>query len=136
MSHGFKQAHSRSRTTLRTTCDHRLITWCDHRLLHWIPLLLLAVFLTHCTSQETRPVDRIPVYGNEAAAEANRQGIEPLVADYESYYEEYSDLIRPVLSPEQALETFQLEEGFRIELVRSEEHTSELQSRGHLVCRL
>src|SRR5690625_1819563 len=120
MSHGFKQAHSRSRTALRTTCDHRLITWCDHRLLHWIPLLLLAVFLTHCTSQETRPVDRIPVYGNEAAAEANRQGIEPLVADYESYYKEYSDLIRPVLSPEQALETFQLEEGFRIELVAHE----------------
>src|SRR5690625_5960668 len=112
MSHGFKQAHSRSRTTLRTTCDHRL--------LHWIPLLLLAVFLTHCTSQETRPVDRIPVYGNEAAAEANRQGIEQLVADYESYYEEYSDLIRPDLSPEQALETFQLEGGFRIEQVAHE----------------
>src|SRR5690625_5962050 len=112
MSHGFKQAHSRSRTTLRTTCDHRL--------LHWIPLLLLAVFLTHCTSQETRPVDRIPVYGNEAAAEANRQGIEPLVADYESYYKEYSDLIRPVLSPEQARETFQLAEGCRLELVARE----------------
>src|SRR5690625_6775242 len=45
----------------------------------------------------------------------------------------------PHYSPYKVAENFRILEAFhpnRIDLGRSEEHTSELQSRGHLVCRL
>lgn len=63
---------------------------------------------------DTKP--NVPIYANESLAKADS-----LPNDRGSLnYEQYANLKIPPLAPQKALETFQLEDGFRIELVAHE----------------
>src|SRR5690625_5422146 len=93
-------------------------------------------------------VDELPMFINYFRRDLKLVGVRPLSTHYfELYPRELQDLriqVKPGLVPPyyadlpSGLEEIQESEKRYLEayLERSEEHTSELQSRGHLVCRL
>lgn len=87
----------------------------------WIVLLamlggLLAWFLYGNEDVGNTPLATDLIFANAAAAEAYASRTDAETPDYR----QYADLIIPPLPPEKALETFDLEDGFRIEIVAHE----------------
>lgn len=79
--------------------------------------LLLTVFLVEaCSESRTAGYAGPPLYASQAAMQSVREN---RVADSVDY-DQFSDLKIPPLPPEKALQTFDLEEGFRIEIVAHE----------------
>lgn len=75
------------------------------------------LILQSCSgSNEDQIASKLPTFGNEAASLAYAEGNRQKPPDYSRY----SDLVIPPLPPEKTLELFDLEDGFRIELVAHE----------------
>lgn len=87
-----------------------------------IPCLIIICSIFSLTvhscsiSKDEVPASKLPDFGNEAAALADAEGFRPEPPDYNRY----ADLKIPPLPPAKTLELFDLEEGFRIELVAHE----------------
>src|SRR5690625_6312453 len=108
--------------------------------------IVLIVLFTAC--QKTN----VDSETEEKYVEKGKEVVEALLdLDYETVYEQFNGQMQRELPVEdmheltpviedagefEKIETTAIEERDGIYVTRSEEHTSELQSRGHLVCRL
>ncbi|MGM0507086.1 MAG: DUF7133 domain-containing protein, partial [Bacteroidota bacterium] len=85
-----------------------------HRLI--ATTLLGFAALAGCTQPDTTQTATLPLYADSTLAEEGEQPAGEESIDYR----EWSDLVKPPLPPREALQLFELEEGFEVELVASE----------------
>jgi mono/diheme cytochrome c family protein/glucose/arabinose dehydrogenase len=76
----------------------------------------LGLIMAGCSEIESERPSGLPLFANEEAAQAHAEKPGPEAPDYSLY----AHLKVPPLSPEETLELFELEDGFRIELVAHE----------------
>ncbi len=84
-------------------------------------MLILWLFLNPSGHHRNTSSPQFPLYADATLAEAHTMSKDLKAPDYDRF----SSLRIPPLSPEKALETFSLEEGFRIEIVAHEPHIAD-----------
>src|SRR5690625_5928184 len=102
--------------------------------MRFITLLLASIFLTAASLNDARKANQAFERGEyEVAARLYQEAIDADPTDARLYFN-YGNALYHLGEMEEARKAFETYREFAES--RSEEHTSELQSRGHLVCRL